>query len=51
MLEGMPSPTPMGGLRGGTKAPTPTEALTLVMSPNADLFLGPPWGEDGDLLA
>lgn len=38
-------------LTGGTKAPTLTEALTLVMSPNADLFLGPPWGEDEDRLA
>lgn len=40
-----------GELMGGTRAPTLTEALTLVMSPNADLFLGPPWGEDEDLLA
>jgi len=39
------------GVTGGTEAPTLTKALTLVMSPNADLFLGPPWGEDGDLLA
>lgn len=45
------SPPTTGGSQEAPGPPPSTEALTLVISPNADLFLGPPWGDDEDLLA
>lgn len=42
---------PRGALRRAAQPPPHKAALTLVRSPNAERFLGPPWGEDGDRLA
>lgn len=42
---------PWGALRRAAQPPPHKAALTLVRSPNAERFLGPPWGEDGDRLA